>query len=172
MTNGNLICSEKIVSIWLACTQYLFLLKLIYRMTKSIVKYPYSRNIFGVVKTTFMLEIRFVCNIHQNITVFNRFSFFWWISSWITIEHIRWMDGKGSMRNTWVLMIEKISLKLVRNWMAYSSSLCSWAFLTALQRYRWAHVQICRGWWELSSSHNPFNSRKYSISYLDFFSSC
>lgn len=84
------------------------------------------------------------------------------LSSWITNEKTLFREGKRSSRRTWFFTTENWSLRPVRNWIIWSSTLYSLLALIGAHLHWIGQVQLGRGRWEWSSSHKAFNSVKYS----------
>lgn len=66
----NLSCND-IRLIFVEVGMAMILIAKINYVANSIIKYAHSRRIIGVIETTFMLKIWFMCNIYQNKIIYN-----------------------------------------------------------------------------------------------------
>lgn len=114
-----------------------------------------------------MLEIWLMWNIHQNIIIFNKCKvhmatlFLNHNRVYVTNRrhgiHEKYLSSNN--RECIVQDDEKLNGSFIKSMLL--------SLFNLITRHLWAHVQIGNGRWELSSSHNPFNSIKYSITDLE-----
>lgn len=139
----------------------------IYRVYGSIAKCAHSRRILGVNETTFMLEIWLMYNIHQNKIEFNKCKV---LVVTLSLNHkkvyvinrrkrIHEQDLSSNNKEGVIQAGERINGLFLKS-----------MFLSLSKSITMTYMSTCtnsNGRWDLRSSHNYFNSIKYSITYLE-----